>query len=352
MNNAELIKGIEKTVEGLNDILSTLKSEDTKTTPKTTEKATAKEEKKAEVKEEKKAGKASNVDVDKLNAMKYNEFKKYASDLGVKCTGTRDEILERILALTDGGADEQEETKAEDKKVVSMADKKKAKAKAKEVEPEEDEDTGSDDGEEEVDYKAQAKEIAEETSAEDIIEALSDVGVKATKRNYVAKLAEALEEGLISLDDEDEEEEESEEDSDEDAGSDELGEYRSDFDPTGINDPSDMTDERKSAIEELVSETLTQIDDGDITEDDITTFLEDNCTEEELEALGDDYTEEDLTAFHLEVLKRFVDDEGEIHEPADPYTIGETNMCCGHELKYVKKSKKFVCEICGTEYEE
>ena len=37
--------------------------------------------------------------LEELKKMKYNEFKKLASSLGVKCTGTREEITEKILAV-------------------------------------------------------------------------------------------------------------------------------------------------------------------------------------------------------------------------------------------------------------
>ena len=54
---------------------------------------------------------------------------------------------------------------------------------------------------------------------------------------------------------------------------------------------------------------------------------------------------------YMELVKRSIDNDGEEHEPSDPYELGEHDMCCGHELKYVKKTKKYVCEHCGTEYE-
>ena len=47
----------------------------------------------------------------------------------------------------------------------------------------------------------------------------------------------------------------------------------------------------------------------------------------------------------------FVDEEGNIALPNEPYEIGENNFCCGHELKYDKKSKMYICEVCGQEYE-
>ena len=51
-----------------------------------------------------------------------------------------------------------------------------------------------------------------------------------------------------------------------------------------------------------------------------------------------------------ELAISFVDDDGEEHEPGDPYELNEKNFCCGHELKYEKKSKTFICESCGEKY--
>ena len=88
MNNAEIIKGIDMTIEGLTILKSALSApaeapavEDILPAPEVSETP------------------APVYDEATLKAMKFNEFKKLASSLGVKCTGTRDEIMERILAL-------------------------------------------------------------------------------------------------------------------------------------------------------------------------------------------------------------------------------------------------------------
>lgn len=352
MNKAELIKGIETTITGLETIKTALMVEEgaiaeapKKTSKKESSKVTAPVEEGKEA-----VGKVvGKFSIEELQQMKYNDFKKFASSLGVKCTGTRDEIMERILALdidVEVTKEEAEELEEAGSKVVPMKPKKAGKKVEKEDE-----------------FDIKAKEIAEETEAEEIIEALADVDVKATKKNYITQLAKALREGLIEVDeDEDVEYDDEVEDEDitedvDDVEDDEEAEispdsYFAEFDPEGYNDPANMTDERADGVTTLVTEILEQIEEGEIGEDEILEYLEDNCTDDEKEILPDDYTEEQLIGMYIEMKKRTVDDDGEVHEPADPYELNGDDVCCGHELKYSKKTKQYICEICGSEYEE
>lgn len=352
MNKAEFIKGIDETIAGLEKIKSAVLDDAkevsiTKAEKKSTEKVTA------PVEEGKKAvgtveGTLCREDLD---AMKYNELKKLGASLGVKCTGTRDEITEKILAVkvdVDVDAEEAEELKESGATVTPIEEGKKKLGKKSEKKAEEEEDDTDE-------FDVQAKEVAEETDADDIIEALADVGVKATKKNYVAKLAEALRKGLIDLDDEEEEDDEEPTEAEDDT-TDEDAEitadtYFNEYDPNGVNDPEEMTEERAEAVKAMMEELIQSVEDGELSEDDITSYIEDNTTEDEREMLPDDYTEEQLIGFYAELRKRMIDNDGDEHEPSDPYEIGDKNFCCGHELKYSKKNKKYICEICGEEYE-
>lgn len=354
MNNTEIIKGIEKTIEGLNTIKSALLGADADVKETATEK---KEEKKTVTKKEEKAVAeepattgAVQYSEEELRGMKYNEFKKYASSLGVKCTGTRDEIMERILAL-DNAVSEEDSAEVEEPNTEADEPKNnKSKSgsklgKKKDAEPEEDE------------FDEQAREIAEETDVEDIIEALKDVDIKATKKNAVKKLAEALRKGLIELDNEDDGEDESAgeeptEDSKSDDGEEiEADSYFPEYDPDGLNDPEEMTEERSEAVVDKMDEILTSYADNTLTDEDIQSYVEDNATEDEIELLGDEPEDTEVLKLYMELIKRTIDDEGEEHEEGEPYEIGDKNLCCGHVLKYVKKTKNYVCEHCGEEYE-
>lgn len=351
MNKVEVIKGIEETIKGLEHIKTAL-CEVEKVVPFPSN--DVKVEKEVPTTEENNTISVGKFDVEQLSAMKYNEFKKFASSLGVKCTGTRDEIMERILALNvvvDNGEaevlDAEEEVVEEAPKKV---EKKKVGNKSAEVAPKDE-------------FDIQAEEVAKETDVEDIIEALSDVGVEANKKNAVSLLANALREGLIELEeDEDEEEEiieseEVEEDDEDTADVEEDGDeitsesYFSEFDPKGFNDPESMTEERAEAISSKVEEIITAYSEGELTDEEVASYVEDNATEDEIDLLGDEYDEEDILKLYIELVKRTIDNEGEEHEQGEPYEVADKDVCCGHELRYSKKTSKYICEHCGTEYE-
>lgn len=305
---------------------------------------------------------------EQLMSMKFNELKKLGASVGVSCKGTRDEIVERMLQVTvtatvENDEAEPEETEApakDDGKVVPINKKKGGlKKSAKTEEPEE----------EEVDeqYIQMATEATEDMSAKEIIEYLAefDIEAKGKKSDVVKVLAKAIADGIVQLEDDDEEDDSEEEadveettaEAEEETAEDEDGEefneesYFPEYDPEGVNNPDGMSEERAEAVKSVMADIIEGVENDTITEEDIQTFLETYASEEELEALGDDYQFEDLVAMYCEVKKRFIDDNGEEHEAGDPYEIDEENYCCGRKLKYEKKSKKFICENCGEEYE-
>lgn len=357
MNNAEIIKGIDLAIEGLTTIKKAMMVADgavapTEDAPKG--KAVAKKEKVQKEEpinppvEETEGVVTGKFDVEELKKMKYNDFKKLASSLGVKCTGTRDEIMERILALdvtiTDDGAEVSEPV--EDDKAPSKSDKP---AKGKKLGKKEADEPARDE------FDEQAEEIAKETDVEEIIASLAEVDIKANKKNAVTLLAKALREGLIELDDDEDEDEDAEEVDSEDAEDVEVeieaDSYFPEYDPNGYNDPEEMTEERAEAIEAKMDEILTAISDETLTQEDIESYIEDNATEAEIDLLGDEYEDDELIKLYMELVKRTIDNEGEEHEPGEAYEVNDKDVCCGHELKYVKKAKKYICSHCGTEYE-
>lgn len=296
---------------------------------------------------------------EQLDAMKYNDLKKLGASLGVPCTGKRNEITDRILAckgtVTTATADEEpgEEAPADDDgKVVPINKGKKGGLKKKAKEPEIPEE-----------FIEQANEIAEEMTVEEIVEALADAGIEAKgkKSEVVMSLAKALAEGLIELDGDEDEEETAGEDTSADESTEVEGEdeaeeitedsYFEEFDPDGVNDPENMTEERANAVKAMMKEAIEGVEEETLTEEDMSTFCETFCTQDEIDSLGEEYTFEELFALYCETKKRLIDNDGELHEAEDPYEIGEDNFCCGHELKYDKKKKVYICETCGGNYE-
>lgn len=351
MNNAKVIEALNMTIEGLTIIRDEIAKEGNAVAPKKEEKSNV-VPMHPPVEEEKETPTVTGrFSKDDLDAMKYNDLKKLGASLGVKCTGTRDQITERILALdveveVETAEEEAPQVEEEPKKATRKVGKKKAEpVEEPEEEPAEEED----------EFLAYAKELSEDMSVEDLKEALAEAGIKVKSKKkdvLVKELAKALAEGLIEVEDDEEESEEVEE-SDEAEGEEITADaYYDYFDPEGYNDPENMTKERLEACLEVATNALEQIKSGKMSMDDVFDYVEDNTTDDEKELLDKTPAHDDVVAFFLELLKRTVDNDGEVHDPSDPYEIGdEINMCCGHELKYDKKSKNYICEICGTEYE-
>ena len=352
MNNAEFIKGIDEVISGLSKIKNAV-SEKSVETPSVAPTVTPTE--------------GETYTVEQLNAMKYNAFKTYAASLGVKCTGTRDEIMARVLKAQGASVEETTEEETVVTPIEAPAEKP-TKKKSRKAKKETDE------------FDELAKGFSEEYTAEEILEQLSEVGVDADEDNYVEKLAEALREGLIEVDDDDDDEseevaddsaedeteaeevEETEEDADEDEeveedDSDESDEeeeidensYFADFDIDGLNDPDDMTKKRAKAVKSMMKETLDKLFDDKISDKEVKEFVDTYATDDEKELVEN---EDDMVCLYLELKKRLIDDDGEEHESEDPYEINGVDMCCAHKLKYIEDSNMYVCECCGSEYEE
>lgn len=370
MNKAEIINGINTVIEGLTTISAALSAE----TADTPAPKTKKSEKNTETTAAPASG-GSTYSRDELNKMGYNAFKTLAAKLGVKCTGTRDQIMERIEKL--GLISDAETESADETESTTAAPASKGKLGKKNTAPaadESDEDDTPPKSDKPVggkrglvkktadpapdEFDEQAKAIADDTPVEEIISALADVGVKATKKNAVTMLADALRKGLIEADDDDESDEADAEEEDTpaadtesaDEGEDDTN-YTPEYDPSGLNDPENMTDARHEAVAALVDDILTKFSEGKLTADKMVKFLESNCAQEELDLLEDPDDEDALVNFYIEVKKRFVDDEGETHKSEEPYELNGKDVCCGRVLKHNKKSGKYICEVCGAEYE-
>lgn len=374
MKNERIIEGLNAIIEGATILRDELaggveKRNAVESKSATRRQAVQKEQPAMNEPEETEATVEGKFSREQLMSMKFNELKKLGASVGVSCKGTRDEIVERMLQVTvsatvenEAEPEETDEAPAKDDgKVVSINKKKGGlKKSAKTKEPEE----------EEVDeqYIQMATEATEDMSAKEIIEYLAefDIEAKGKKSDVVKVLAKAIADGIVQLEDDDEDESEEEadveettaeaeeetaEDGDEDGEEFNEESYFPEYDPEGVNNPDGMSEERAEAVKSMMADIIEGVENDTITEEDIQTFLETYASEEELEALGDDYQFEDLVAMYCEVKKRFIDDDGEEHEAGDPYEIDEENYCCGRKLKYEKKSKKFICENCGEEYE-
>ena len=349
MRKKELIDALKKVGKGIEEVVAILSEEET------SNKEVTKETKAVE---EAPVVEATNDEVvegrfskEELDAMKYNDLKKLGKELGVKCVGTREEITAKIMSIPK----EEEETvmnppveeEATEDKVVPISKKKKPVK----------EEVAKDDSEDEVEekYLAMAREALEDNELEEIVEVLEEAGIKLTKIQskkadvVMTKLAEAFQSGVIEVEDEEDEEEETE--SEEDVLEFSEDSYFEQYDTEGINNPKNMTKDRLKAVKEMVADIINSYEEDELTSEDIEKELEDIVTDEDLELLGEDYDDDELVAFYIEMKKRFIDNDGDMIDPSEPYEVGEDDFCCGHKLTYDKKGKKYVCSVCEEEYE-
>ena len=380
MKNERLIEGLNMIIEGATILRNELSGAEVSESKGAESKSVArraavqKEEPVMNAPEEKEAGAEveGTLSREQLMSMKFNDLKKLGASLGVSCSGKRDEIIDRILNVPVKASVEPEESEdegtAEKGKVVPISKSKKGGLKKKKEEPEEEETAEEEEAGPSEESIKLAEELTEDMSAKEIIDYLAECGIKAKgkKSDVILVLAKGIEDGTVELEDDEEDTEDEEEaeeaeesvDEGEEVSSDdeEEGEefneesYFPEYDEAGYNNPDSMKEERAEAVKAMMADIIEKVENDELKEEDMQTFLENVCTDEELEALGEDYEFEELVALYCEIRKRFVDDDGEEHEPGDPYELNEKNFCCGHELKYEKKSKTFICESCGEKY--
>lgn len=279
---------------------------------------------------------APEAEEEDLESLSYNELKKRAKEAGVSATGNRKELIEKIR---NAGSEEAEEEPQEEKKPV--ASKKPVK---KVEEPEDTEEDEEDVEEADEDEEQTTQELVEEAVADmsddELREILEDaeLSTKGKRSALISRIVTAVDEGVITLgDDEAEAEDEVEESSDAEAGDDIT---------------ADMTPERKEAYETLCEETEESFNDGEITRDDLIDFLAEfnGITSKKAKTQYKDTEDAELLAEYLKAMSLLVSDEGEVVEEG-AYTINEVPYCCGHELTYNEKSETYKCEICGAEYD-
>ena len=108
---------------------------------------------------------------------------------------------------------------------------------------------------------------------------------------------------------------------------------------------------RIKACEACWKETMADLENGDIDEDDIREFFEDRFSgnKSELKKIAKkDW--EDLAIEFAEIMANMFDDDGDDVEMQEPYMVDETPYCCGVPMKKVDDTH-FLCEIDGEEVE-
>lgn len=383
--NKDLRKALELIVSELSNgelvLTDVVKEAKDEVAEKRASKKGKKEEPKEEVKEDDTV--ESEYSMEELKAMTQAELKALAKELGVSVRGSKSAILGRILEKVDVAEVEEEEPVTEEE------------------------------ADEEVENDDAVQEALEELELEDLADLCeqAELSTKGKKQALIARLMTAHNAGEIDLTDffeeediTDEVDEEIEEDAVDEMKIEEIleaqdlktikaiakklkikvalkdkkpaliekiGQYNAEdvvevLNDMGLVEPTDDEEEasegvempkfegskkRIKACEACWKEIMSDLEKGDIEEDDIREFFEDRFSgnKSELKKIAKkDW--EDLAIEYAEIMANMFDDDGDDVEMQEPYMVDETPYCCGVPMKKVDDTH-FLCEIDGEEVE-
>lgn len=323
--NAKTIAAIKEIADLLYSIVECESGTTTEEKTRTRKPATSR--KPAAVEENTTATADSEYTREDLDGMTYNAIKKLAKSMGITASGDRDTLVNKILG-EDADESEPEVESSDEAQTKKGPGRRKMVSKKPEPESENEPDTddSSDDGDD--DLYTQVSEAVEDMETEDIIELLTEAGVKVRKggkrQTVINTLVKAVEDGLIDLSDDEESDEENDDEETEDSSP------------------------RSLAIEKSNEDIDKQFEDGDITRDDLIEWYCDAYGEKPIKVKK--MKDEALLDAYKEASALFIDDAGETHEEGDPYEVNGEPYCCGAPLKYNKDDNSYICEQCGNEY--
>ena len=351
MNKLDALKAIAEGINALIDletgnaipVSEEPKQEDEPKKSKVTSLAEKKVEKKVEEKEEA----TEEVDVD---SMDYRQLKAYASEIGVKAKGTKGQLLKAVKDFLANDGEEVAEEEEKPARGVASMKAEEVEEDEKEVESEEEDDSEDDSEDENTTIKEVESAIKEqELTDDDLRDILKDLGL-STKGGHevlVSKLADAVDAGELSLDDdevedeaEDEEEDEEETESEEEDVADEE-----ENDAEEDDEETEITTERKQAIDDFTAETTEAFENEELSVEDMRDFIKDFG-----EKISKKASDEEVLAKYIECASMLIDDEGNTVEEG-AYMLNGVPFCCGHALEISEDGTSGKCSICGEEYE-
>lgn len=279
---------------------------------------------------------------EELNALSYNDLKAKAKEMGVKAVGSKKVIIENILALNNTQeVKEEAPTEAEmDKAIEEVEIPTEDRGEEVDMEADDQDEDALPEGEPTL-YDQVVADL-EGYSDEELADILSEVGVspKGRRQALLAKIVQAIEDGKLEWEDESEQ-------TTEDAPQ-EATEPSKDVEPQDDQevDEDDFvgTEARKQACYEECDKIEEDIERGNISMKEIIKFLKEYHNGKYV-SQGEDADVEEYMAIQCDLI----DDEGNKHDLADPYYVGDDIYCCGAILKDLNED--LYCEHCGTTYE-
>lgn len=268
-----------------------------------------------------------------LEGMSYLDIKNKAKDLGLKAVGSKKSLIEAILGATS------------DTGVNTPEDEVEAPTEAPEeieedtTEIEEDEELELEEDEEEV-IEADSHTLYDQVVAdledytnEELADILSEIGIspKGKRQALLAKIVQAIEEGKLEWEEDEEETTEATETKEETEVDDEEETFKG-------------TSTRLAVIQDYYEKLEADFEDGTVSDKTILKFLK-SYYNDKYTSCGRQADFEEYARIQCEL----VDDDGELHSLEEPYFVAEEVYCCGETLKEVDND--LYCEHCGTTYE-
>lgn len=264
------------------------------------------------------------VEEKSLEDMSFSELKEYAESKGIPSNGSREAIISRlnpseedmvapvtaeVIAFDDVAPFNTEETPAVEPVVEEVSEYAD-------------------------DVEAKVMEAVKDMSDEEILDFLTDAGIKARgkRQALIAAVVKAVRTGKIEIDDS-EDEEPVVVDSTVD----------SDVDPYEIDLSAIKYDVRRAAVDELLKDT----DYDSLDREDLVEALSEYVDADTLK----NKEVPELVRMYKYFASFLIDDEGNtIDEEGTPYYVDDEPYCCGRPLQ-LDDSGMFVCSVCGSSYE-
>ena len=265
---------------------------------------------------------------EELANLTFNDLRSLGAKLGVKSGGRRSEIEANILALADKKA--AAKTESPEKESSSKNESKNDEAKSTE-----------DDVEEEAD-EDEIREACEKMTDEELQELLKSVGQRTSGKRtaLIDRIVKAVADEVLDWKDDGEG---SDEDEGGDAKEEDDGLDYEEFPELAVNDPEqyEITKERLEKLEEI--DVICESDEEGEGEDVVNEFL--------TGYFGSRFNVKKFglrqkTVLYYEVMKLFVDDDGDEHTEKEGYYLNNELYCCAKPVDETGK-----CLVCNDVYE-
>lgn len=253
------------------------------------------------------------------------ELAEMLAEAGISTKGKKQALIAKVIKAVEEGkiefeTDEDDEEVEEDEVV---------------------EDTTEDEVEAE-DVDVELEDILEEVPLKEVKAICKELGIKVTMKDKKPSLIDKLNDfedtdALIQLLIDKEIIETSDFEGEDDEESDEL--------------VIEGSEERQEAVKELYNSTIEEIENEEITIDEIREFFTelydgDKAKLKKLDAMED----EELATEYAEMVANCIDDDGDEVEFNTPYLVGDKPYCCGKPMKHVE-GNTYVCVVDGDEVE-